>query len=43
MQYLLGDQGKALMTKHGLQLQPVKVTGDASTVPAQLKTLLNAG
>ncbi|MEY9935004.1 molybdate/tungstate transport system substrate-binding protein [Catenulispora sp. GP43] len=43
VQYLLSDAGKALMTKHGLQLQPVKVTGDAGSVPAQLKTLLNAG
>ena len=43
VQYLLGDQGKALMAKHGLQLQPVKVTGDAGSVPPQLKTLLNAG
>lgn len=43
VQYLLGDEGKALMTKHGLQVQPVKVSGDASTVPAQLKTLLGAG
>lgn len=43
VQYLLGDDGKALMTKHGLQLQPVKVTGDVTAVPPQLKTVLNAG
>jgi molybdate transport system substrate-binding protein len=43
VQYLLGEEGKALMTKHGLQLQPVKLTGDAGSVPPQLKTLLNAG
>jgi molybdate/tungstate transport system substrate-binding protein len=43
VQYLLGDEGKALMAKHGLQLQPVKVTGDAGSVPPRLKTLLNAG
>ena len=43
VQYLLGDEGKALMTKHGLHLQPVKVTGDAGSVPPQLKTLLSAG
>ncbi|MEY9887760.1 molybdate/tungstate transport system substrate-binding protein [Catenulispora sp. MAP12-49] len=43
VQYLLSDAGKAFMTKHGLQLQPVKVTGDAGSVPAQLKTVLNAG
>lgn len=43
VQYLLGDQGKALMTEHGLQLLPVKVTGDAGSVPPPLKTLLNAG
>jgi molybdate/tungstate transport system substrate-binding protein len=43
VQYLLGNEGKALMAKHGLQLQPVKVTGDAGSVPPQLKTVLNAG
>lgn len=43
VQYLLGDAGKALLTKHGLQLQPVKVTGDASAVPAQLRSVLGAG
>jgi molybdate/tungstate transport system substrate-binding protein len=43
VQYLLGDEGKALMTKHGLQVQAVKVTGDAGSVPPQLKTVLNAG
>jgi molybdate/tungstate transport system substrate-binding protein len=43
VQYLLGDEGKALLTKHGLTLQPIKVTGDASAVPAQLKSLLGAG
>lgn len=43
VRYLLGDEGKALMSKHGLQVQPVKVAGDAGSVPPQLKTLLNAG
>ena len=43
VRYLFSDAGKALMTKHGLQLQAIKVTGDAGSVPAQLKTLLNAG
>ena len=43
VQYLLGDAGKGLLTKHGLQLQPIKVSGDASAVPAQLKSLLGAG
>ena len=43
VQYLFSDAGKALMTKHGLQLQPIKVTGDAGSVPAQLKSVLNAG
>jgi ABC-type Fe3+ transport system substrate-binding protein len=42
VQYLLGDAGKALLTKHGLQLQPVKVSGDASAVPAELKSVLGA-
>ncbi|WP_194908837.1 extracellular solute-binding protein [Catenulispora rubra] len=43
VQFLLGDAGKALMTKHGLQLQPIKVTGTAGSVPAPLQSLLNAG
>jgi molybdate/tungstate transport system substrate-binding protein len=43
VQYLLGDAGKALMTKHGLQLQPIKVTGTAGSVPAALQSLLSAG
>jgi molybdate/tungstate transport system substrate-binding protein len=43
VQYLLSDAGKALLTKHGLQLQPIKVTGDSSAVPAQLQSLLAAG
>ena len=43
VQFLLGDAGKALMTKHGLQLQPIKVSGTAGSVPAPLQSLLNAG
>lgn len=43
VQYLLGDEGKALLTKHGLQLVPVKVAGDVSAVPAQLTSVLGAG
>lgn len=43
VQFLLGDAGKALMTKHGLQLQPIKVTGTAGSVPGPLQSLLNAG
>ena len=43
VQYLLGDAGKALLAKHGLRLQPIKVTGDSSAVPAQLRSLLAAG
>jgi len=43
VQFLLGDAGKALMTKHGLQLQPIKVAGTAGSVPAPLQSLLNAG
>lgn len=43
VQYLFSDAGKALMTKHGLQLQPIKVTGDTGAVPSQLKSQLNAG
>ncbi len=42
VQYLFSDAGKAFMTKHGLQLQPIKVTGAAGSVPAQLQTLLSA-
>ena len=43
VQYLFSDSGKSLMTKHGLQLQPIKITGDSGSVPPQLKTLLTAG
>jgi molybdate/tungstate transport system substrate-binding protein len=38
--YLLGQSGLALMKKHGLQLQTVKVTGDSSSVPTPLDTEL---
>ena len=38
--YLLGPDGLALMRKHGLQLQAIKVTGDPTKVPAQLDAVL---
>jgi molybdate/tungstate transport system substrate-binding protein len=34
--YLLSSAGKQLLTKHGLSLQTVKVTGDSTKVPAAL-------
>ncbi|HWC80801.1 MAG TPA: substrate-binding domain-containing protein [Pseudonocardiaceae bacterium] len=40
VQYLLGSDGQGLMKKHGLQLQPVKVTGDTTKVPSQLDSVL---
>lgn len=40
VQYLLGSDGLALMRKHGLQLQTVKVTGTTSDVPSQLDSVL---
>lgn len=41
VEYLLGDAGKALLRKHGLQLQTVTVSGDPSKVPAALHGELN--
>jgi molybdate/tungstate transport system substrate-binding protein len=40
VQYLFSPAGVALMKKHGLQLQPVTVTGDKTAVPADLDTAL---
>jgi molybdate/tungstate transport system substrate-binding protein len=40
VQYLLGQDGLALLRKHGLQVQAVKVTGDTAAVPAQLHGVL---
>jgi molybdate/tungstate transport system substrate-binding protein len=39
VQYLLSSDGKALLTKHGLTVQPVKLTGDTSKVPSQLASV----
>ena len=38
-QYLLGPSGKSTMTADGLTLTPFTVSGDASAVPAQIKSL----
>ena len=38
--YLLGPDGLALLKKHGLQLQTVKVTGETGKVPTQLDAVL---
>ena len=38
--YLLGSDGLALLRKHGLTVQPIKVTGTASKVPAGLQGVL---
>jgi molybdate/tungstate transport system substrate-binding protein len=40
VQYLFSDSGLALLKKHGLQLQPITVTGDKTAVPADLDTAL---
>jgi molybdate/tungstate transport system substrate-binding protein len=36
VEYLFSSEGVALMKKHGLQLQPVTITGDKTSVPADL-------
>lgn len=38
--YLLSAPGTNYLKKHGLQLQPIKVTGDQTAVPTQLATVL---
>lgn len=38
--YLLGSDGLALLKKHGLQVQPITVTGTKSDVPAGLQGVL---
>jgi hypothetical protein len=38
--YLLGSDGVALLKKHGLTVQPVKVTGTAAKEPAGLQGVL---
>lgn len=40
VEYLFSDAGQGYLKKHGLQLQPIKVTGDATAVPTQLHTAL---
>jgi molybdate/tungstate transport system substrate-binding protein len=43
VQYLLGGNGLTYLRAHGLVLQPVKVTGSATDVPAHLRGLLGVG
>jgi molybdate transport system substrate-binding protein len=40
LQYLFSPQGTAMMKQHGLQLQPITVTGDQTKVPAGLDAAL---
>jgi molybdate/tungstate transport system substrate-binding protein len=40
--YLLGRDGRDLMQRHGLDATPATVGGDAGSVPAAIKTVLNA-
>ncbi|MGH3436990.1 MAG: extracellular solute-binding protein [Sciscionella sp.] len=40
VKYLLGKNGKQLMAQHGLESLPVKVTGDTSAVPADIRATL---
>jgi molybdate/tungstate transport system substrate-binding protein len=40
VQFLLSDTGKNLLRADGLQLEPIKVTGDPSSVPAPLHSSL---
>ncbi|HEX3649726.1 MAG TPA: extracellular solute-binding protein [Pseudonocardiaceae bacterium] len=41
LRYLFSPQGTALMKQHGIQLQPITVTGDRTKVPSDLDTALN--
>jgi molybdate/tungstate transport system substrate-binding protein len=43
IQYLFSPAGIAIMKKHGLQLQPITVTGDKTGVPSDLDTVLGVG
>jgi molybdate/tungstate transport system substrate-binding protein len=43
IQYLFSPAGVAIMKKHGLQLQPITVTGDKTGVPSDLDTVLGVG
>lgn len=38
--YLLGSDGLAILRQHGLQVQPIKVTGSTSAVPSALHGVL---
>jgi molybdate/tungstate transport system substrate-binding protein len=40
VRYLFSPAGVTLLKKHGLQLQPITVTGDKTAVPADLDTAL---
>lgn len=38
--FLLGPEGQSLMKEHGLAMQKLTLTGDASSVPATVRTLV---
>lgn len=40
VKFLLGNQGKTLLTKYGLVLTPIKVTGNTQDVPSDLRSTL---
>lgn len=40
VRFLLGTHGRALLRRHGLKLQTPRISGDASTVPKSLRTIL---
>ncbi len=40
--FLFGADGRALLQKHGLELVPPRITGDAAAVPASLRPVLTS-
>lgn len=38
--FLLGASGRRLLSEHGLSLQPLKLVGDAASVPRRVRSLL---
>jgi molybdate/tungstate transport system substrate-binding protein len=40
--FLLGRQGRAVMEEHGLNTVKPSVTGDASKIPAQIRSEIDA-
>jgi ABC-type molybdate transport system substrate-binding protein len=39
--FLLGDDGQSLLKQHGLTLQEMHISGDANTVPRNIKSVID--